>query len=752
MAPQIMVPAALKEVTEELEADDELLTVDELNELGLFNSLKKGPDFRKFPNTTILRRCDRGRVICEQGQAGATSFYILTTEDVIGLRELQLNELQETLRGKIAGAARFEMHPYFGDMSVKEIEKRLHAIDEELVALRARLETLPPVDGEAGAQREVAAAHLLLNMEGQQKPKGILGKVFGGLMGGARRAKRMLPAFIPVDGPADINAQTLRGPLHESEIFGEMSCMNRAPRSATVVAEEDCYVLEMLRNVMDMLHKDPAYKKHMDAVYRKRVLDTHVRRLSVFANISDEEFEKFKERIELVDFESGETIFEEGDDSDCLYIIRSGLVKVIKNAWYALRESEFKPTHWKALYEEFGDLNDENADLRQAVLSRMPPELQKPIADKKLSPAQQSMLCDSLNEFIRESGVHKALGKTRKEVLESIDGPQLRATISEYPKETASWSELEYRTFHRAFLEHIFDDGIPRRLETAGPRRTLAYIGRGDYIGEMGVFTGEPRSATCIAYDHPDSGYQQRIPDGRMGAVVSRVELIKISKADVEHLKKASPQVSESIRAEIERRKQMMDAVAGSRIGDGSYTIPQNREFERLGLIQGQKLMLIDLEKCTRCNACVEACVAAHDDGRTRLYLDGPRYDNYLVPVTCRKCLDPVCMIGCPVGAINRGDNGEIVIRDWCIGCRMCAEQCPYGSIQMNELNDPIRLTAEQKAILGEDATLKSVGEQAVVCDLCSSLPSQQPSCVYACPHDAAIRVNSQEFFLRAGS
>jgi hypothetical protein len=32
---------------------------------------------------------------------------------------------------------------------------------------------------------------------------------------------------------------------------------------------------------------------------------------------------------------------------------------------------------------------------------------------------------------------------------------------------------------------------------------------------------------------------------------------------------------------------------------------------------------------------------------------------------------------------------------------------------------------------------------------MCSSLPSQQPSCVYACPHDAAMRVNAQEFFLQ---
>jgi Fe-S-cluster-containing hydrogenase component 2 len=158
--------------------------------------------------------------------------------------------------------------------------------------------------------------------------------------------------------------------------------------------------------------------------------------------------------------------------------------------------------------------------------------------------------------------------------------------------------------------------------------------------------------------------------------------------------------------------------------------------------------MLIDLDRCTRCNACVEACVVAHEDGHTRLYLDGPRYEKYLVPLSCRQCLDPVCMIGCPVGSINRGETGEIVIRDWCIGCSLCADQCPYGSIQMNELRQTVELSTFERTLLGA-AEVKPVTQRAVVCDMCSSLPSQQPSCVYACPHDAAMRVNAQEFFLQ---
>jgi ferredoxin len=43
-------------------------------------------------------------------------------------------------------------------------------------------------------------------------------------------------------------------------------------------------------------------------------------------------------------------------------------------------------------------------------------------------------------------------------------------------------------------------------------------------------------------------------------------------------------------------------------------------------------------------------------------------------------------MIGCPVGSIHRGNNGQIEIQDWCIGCGLCANNCPYGAIQMHDI------------------------------------------------------------------
>jgi Fe-S-cluster-containing dehydrogenase component len=84
------------------------------------------------------------------------------------------------------------------------------------------------------------------------------------------------------------------------------------------------------------------------------------------------------------------------------------------------------------------------------------------------------------------------------------------------------------------------------------------------------------------------------------------------------------------------------------------------------------------------------------------------RFDQYLVATSCRRCRDPVCMVGCPVGSIRRNESLEIVIEDWCIGCGLCANQYLYRNINLHpfpvqEASDPGETRASlpsKKAIL----------------------------------------------------
>jgi CRP-like cAMP-binding protein/Fe-S-cluster-containing hydrogenase component 2 len=248
------------------------------------------------------------------------------------------------------------------------------------------------------------------------------------------------------------------------------------------------------------------------------------------------------------------------------------------------------------------------------------------------------------------------------------------------------------------------------------------YLSRGDYFGEIGLLRSIKRTATCAALDAAD--------------------VVKIPADEFNLMLEKFPEV----RAQLE-------PVATARLAaDQSRMVPAGirlDDFLNQGLFEAQNLLLIDLDNCTRCDACVRACAKAHD-GVSRLLRDGLRYDHFLVATACRSCRDPLCMTQCPVGSIRRKENLEIIIEDWCIGCGKCAELCPYGNINMHPLETIKEVKTEIKGKEGAPPQVKIEKKKmttykANTCDLCTQL--SVPSCVYACPHDAAKRVDPQRFF-----
>jgi Fe-S-cluster-containing hydrogenase component 2 len=221
------------------------------------------------------------------------------------------------------------------------------------------------------------------------------------------------------------------------------------------------------------------------------------------------------------------------------------------------------------------------------------------------------------------------------------------------------------------------------------------------------------RTATCTALDH--------------------VDLVRITAADFRDILGQFPQqlrrplIDGALKA-LERDRDTLNTLQKSSLG----------AFLGQGLMNAQSLLVLDLEKCTRCDECTKACADAHE-GVTRLIREGLRFDKFLVASSCRSCLDPYCMVGCPVGSIRRRETREIIIEDWCIGCGKCAENCPYGNINMHPFpTDELAPDPENPTRM-----IPVVKQKATTCDLCHDLgPNAEPSCVYACPHDAAHRMS----------
>jgi len=107
--------------------------------------------------------------------------------------------------------------------------------------------------------------------------------------------------------------------------------------------------------------------------------------------------------------------------------------------------------------------------------------------------------------------------------------------------------------------------------------------------------------------------------------------------------------------------------------------------------------MVIDLDKCTGCQACVVACKAENNIpfsdpeqaalGRSIAWIevmtmiegDYPQVKTRFIPRPCMQCDNPPCTKVCPVYATYKNEDGLVAqIYARCIGCRYCTNACPY--------------------------------------------------------------------------
>ena len=113
--------------------------------------------------------------------------------------------------------------------------------------------------------------------------------------------------------------------------------------------------------------------------------------------------------------------------------------------------------------------------------------------------------------------------------------------------------------------------------------------------------------------------------------------------------------------------------------------------------------MVIDLDLCSGCGACEVACksenniaTVAPDQAemgraiswmKVQSELEGEFPDTGVIftPRPCMHCDNPPCIRVCPVGATYINDEGIVgQIYPRCIGCRYCANACPYTAKYFN--------------------------------------------------------------------
>lgn len=182
--------------------------------------------------------------------------------------------------------------------------------------------------------------------------------------------------------------------------------------------------------------------------------------------------------------------------------------------------------------------------------------------------------------------------------------------------------------------------------------------------------------------------------------------------------------------------------------------------------------IIVDLDRCTGCQACVVACQAENNvpavgedetaKGRwlhwihIERYWEGeyPNIKARFMPVMCQQCSQAPCEPVCPVFATYHtpeGLNAQIYNR--CIGTRYCGSACPYKARTYNWLRPEFPEPLNEQ--LNPDVTVRSRGliEKCTFCiqrirrieieaHAHGREPADgeiQPACVQTCPPVALV-------------
>jgi len=435
----------------------------------------------------------------------------------------------------------------------------------------------------------------------------------------------------------------------------------------------------------------------------------------------------------LVALRAGDVLYREGDGGEAFFVVAEGRLRLT-----AVRRGDERATDLREAGP--GDSLGEEATvgasrrttataLEKAVAAEIPVHVFRRAAGR----SGRAEVAEKLERTLRRAATRDLLRAAA--LTRDLDEAKLDMLLDAARVSQIARGQTVYRRGDPSGELWLVGDGLVQIQTTDDDDRlhVRAYLGKGDFFGDLELEQGVPRSATAVA----------------AGPSV----LIAIPVEVVDHLAEGDTELLPRLRrVSVDKHALQADIVGRAAKHATAHAF---RDLYRLQV--AKSLLVIDLDHCVRCGHCAWACSDLH--GVSRLVRRGDKivtrvetpnstpgrsaqpnvFDvatprTLMLPNSCQHCENPACMVDCPTGAIGREPDGEVFIRpELCTGCAACAKACPWENIQMAER--PAR-TPKPEGAEAEDIAVK--------CDLCREY-ERGPACVQVCPTNALFRMNPSE-------